>query len=310
MKNIFIVLIIIIIISLISYNHDNFKNYKHNYDHEKQKLNKYKLLSKDDLVLRELLQKNQDDELVKKFKEYSNLKNYLIKTNLENVKYKINDIKSKYNKNKKELEILLYSKFKPNLDNYYEKNNDYYEQLHNFMNNYIIQNKFKDENVNSIKRCITNGPELCYYVLSNYLIENEKKISLTRVDKKNNLYTIDLNNLTLEYNLKDQIYDKTSQFKLNETEYDPLNKHDENYINKFYFLLQKIININQLNSFMINEDTVKSTFKYPLYILVPYNYTKHLLTMRNNELSLEPINNDNLKNQIFYISFDEKICRL
>ena len=42
---------------------------------------------------------------------------------------------------------------------------------------------------------------------------------------------------------------------------------------------------------------------------MPFNFNKHLLTIRNDKLSLEPINNKNIKNQIFYISY-EKICVL
>ena len=311
MRNIIILISIIFIIVLFNLNYEYFYQYKHTYNHTDQNLDKYKLLSKDDAIMREILKKPDDDEIIQKYKEYTDLKNYLIKTNLEQVKDKMSDIKTKFNKNKKELEILLYNKYKPNYNNYNEKNNEYYEQVHNFINNYIILNKFQNEEDDSeqISRCIQNFHGPCYNVFANNLYENNKHISLTRMIESSNTYVINLNNLLLNYLLTNtDEYNEQSQFKLNELNFDYSNREP------FYFQLHKINNNNQLNNFIIDGESLQYSFVYPLYIIMPsgidlVKFDKHLLTIRNNKLSLEPINNKNIRYQIFYISY-EKICVL
>ena len=269
-----------------------------------------------------------DKVILKKYRELNDLKNYIQNNNFKELKSNVEQIKKKYYDTKIKLERLIFNKYKTNSINFYEYNNEFRQKLKSFIND-INTNEVSDygrtddtcdskwkfpfnDNTNEIKSindndnlidpnncCNLTKPEECKKEYKTKLIElNQQKLVLQNEDQvlklnkyKYDLYIININNKYLKYDYKD-----------NNSKPEPVDKGNNTKDQKnLYNLLFRVVKINDLNhlNIFLTYRIEYSDIEFPLYLIYKEEANR-FITFELNNLSIQPLNKDIIKQQIFY----------
>ena len=282
------------------------------------------MLSKDEDLKRAYLNKMaQDDKyILDKYRELNDLKNYIKNNQFNVIKSNLEAIKKQYNDTKIKLERLIFNKYKTNSINFYEYNNEFKQKLMSFINDInthevtdygntdptctesgSVQWKFTDnDNISSIKTLddnLMNDNRCC------------KKETITKCKTK---YKEELNKINQQ---KLVLQNKDQVLELNKYKYDlyiinvnggylthttDIKNNDLNNIGNLLFRVVKIDNLNHLNNFLQNKLNYTDV-EFPLNIIYkePQSQSEiHCITLNNKQLSLQELNKDIIKDQIFY----------
>lgn len=287
---------------------------------EDEKNNLIDILYKDDNIIRKLIHKEEKDDsyqncnskqdeascnfncvfennkcispkqkILNDFKKYS-LAIKDVKTKKEKNYNTLKLLKDNYDNSKKKIEKIYFNKSKPNY-NFIEEQKDFNNKLINFIDKHnISSSNLKNSNTNSNIRKMQSQYD-----------NNNVLLYLRNVDILENEYIINFNNNYLKYNSTNK-YDNIELQNITE----PTN--EQNLNDSFKFKIIRILNDDDLNFYMEDEDSLnekigpKYNLRYPLYIIHPNKSFKKILTIRNNNVSLEPINELNsIRNQTFDI---------
>jgi len=259
MKYIILILILLMCLIIIRYTKEQFISYT-------DMISQFKT---DEDIFRTYLNKENklDQAILDKYKELQELREYLIQKKYKDRIEDLEKVKINYDNTKKKLYKLMYNSYKPNNNNFQEKQMEFKNKLKLFIDNEKQSNK------------VINEKEL---VLTN---NKNKPISLTNY--KNDFYIINLNGNRLKYDCK----------KYYEASWTP--KTDE--IGKFLFHIIKIIDLHHFNQF-IHIKQNDDIFSYPLYLIIKPDCDNidNFITIKNNDLSIQPLNKKILQHQIFY----------
>ena len=173
---------------------------------------------------------------------------------------------------KKKLENLLYNKFKPNRNNFYEKNTNFILKMKSFLSN-LKETTPKSTDV-EIKNKLVLKPN----------DQNSSNIELNKID--NQIYVVNINRSCLMYNGNKQYMTGTC------------NLED----NRFLFRVVEIYDEYHFNQFLTsNKISQSDDYRFPFYLIIPYSDYKKAIAIKNNMLSINPINDlDTRENIIFY----------
>ena len=271
-----------------------------------------------------------DKVILKKYRELNDLKIYIQNNNFNELKSNVEQIKKKYYDTKIKLERLIFNKYKTNSINFYEYNNEFRQKLISFIND-INTNEVTDygstvdakicdtnwrfpinDNTNEIKSiddndnlidtdncCKLTTPEECKKEYKTKLIElNQQKLVLQNEDQvlklnkyKYDLYIININNkyLKYEYNID------------NNSKPEPVGKDYIEEQKNLYNLLFRVVKINDLNhlNIFLTYRIEYSDIEFPLYLIYKEEANR-FITFELNNLSIQPLNKDIIKQQIFY----------
>ena len=215
---------------------------------------------------------DSDQEILDLYQEYSDLRDYIKEKKFDNLNKNLNQLRNNYNNTKKKLERILYNKYNPNKINFYDENQEFKDRMKTF--------------ISSLKD-IKEGVPQKYYENKLTLYPNDKKslkIELNKIQEQ--IYLFNLNGSCLKYNDdKNYIYSTCS-----------------NTDNSFWFRVAKIYDKYHFNQFIKNNKiTGSQSFNYPLYLIIPYNDYDNAVTIKDNQLSIQSLDDESVReNQIFY----------
>lgn len=270
-----------------------------------------------------------------KLTEYNTLREKIENKNTHNT-----ELKERYNITKKQLENILFNKFRPNRLNFNEKQQKFNLELNEFrddltggkikMTHYgsfdkkVCVSKWKlPDNVPSInnksdpyfnvgtKCCIGGRDECIKQYKQNVNLYNDYKVVLKNNNNKqlelnkitDNIYIVNLNAQILNYECSTS-KDPACNYYITPTLLCYKNPHINNV--KVCFKLIEITDLIHLNQFIDNEKIEDDLFDYPLYLLIPLTEHYKAITIHSkNELdgerlSIQPLSKEMINQQIFY----------
>lgn len=215
---------------------------------------------------------DNDQEILDLYQEYSDLRDYIKEKKFDDLNKNLNQLRNNYNNTKKKLERILYNKYNPNKNNFYDENKEFKDRMKTFILN------LKD---------IEKGTPEKVYENKLTLYPNDKKslkIELNKIEEQ--IYLFNLNGSCLKYN-GDKNYIYTT---CNNTD------------NTFWFRVAKIFDKYHFNQFIKNNKIVSSqSYNYPLYLIIPYNNYNNAITIKDNQLTIESLDDESIReNQLFY----------
>ena len=180
-------------------------------------------------------------------------------------------IKNKYENTKKKLENLIYNKYQPNRNNFYEKKTDFTLKMKSFLSN-LKETNPKSSNI-----------ELQNKLVLKPFDKNSNNLELNKINDK--FYVVNLNFGCLKFDGNKKYSTETCDLK------DPT----------FLFRVVEVYDEYHFNQFVTNNKVSQSDgYKFPLYLIIPSSDLKKAVAVRYNKLSINPINDTDTRNNIIF----------
>ena len=226
----------------------------------------------DEDIVREQLNKLQTNDVavIKKYNELQQIKEYLIEKQLKEHVENLESVKLNYENTKKKLYSLIYNNYKPNLDNFDEKQLEYIDKLNSMID------------PNNTTNQVYKPKELS--LLSNFGGPRSTNLELQLNRFKNDYYVININGNRLSYDSNTVVKD-----------WDHSNKQP------FLFQIIKIFDLHHLNQFApnINSENIIQ-FNFPFRLILKEDDKKNLfVTVKDGNISIRPLTKNDIKYQIF-----------
>lgn len=264
MKYIILLLILLMCFIIIKYTKEKFIDID-----GKQLLTEF--VYDEDIVRAQLNQlQTTDKAVIDKYNELQQLKEFLIEKKLKDHVENLESVKSNYENTKKKLYSLIYNNYKPNLDNFDEKQLEYIDKLNSIIDpNNTINQVYKPKELS---------------LLSNFGGPGSTNLELQLNQFKNDYYVININGNILYYNNTVTVDD-----------WDHTNKQ------QFLFQIIKIFDLHHLNQLAPNinsENIIQFNFPFIL-ILKEEDKEKLFVTVKDGNISIRPLTKNDIKYQIF-----------
>lgn len=227
----------------------------------------------DEDIVREQLHKLQtnDVDVINKYNELQKLKEYLIEKQLKEHVENLESVKLNYENTKKKLYSLIYNNYKPNLDNFDEKQLEYIDKL--------------NSTIEPTTNQVYGNEASKLSLLSNFGGPRSTNLELQLNQFKNDYYVININGNRLYYN--------NNIVKVDEW--------DDNNKKPFLFQIIKIFDLHHLNQFApnINSENIIQ-FNFPFRLILKEDDKKNLfVTVKDGNISIRPLTKNDIKYQIF-----------